>query len=141
MKGLVFQPSIVTDVRDYNYAQYRQETAADGLKRRFTARIARTLVEMERAGEAGDTKKLEELESELTGIYDELAEHNESAPPEQQIQLGRRAIANRMMREREGVMARWGKERRAARGAAEELRGVFGLSEEADERGEDDGQE
>ena len=46
-----------------------------------------------------------------------------------------------MMREREGVMARWGKERRAARGAAEELRGVFGLSEEADERGEDDGQE
>ncbi len=141
MKGLGFQPSIVTDVRDYNYAQYRQETAVDGLKRRFTARIARTLVEMERAGEAGDTKKLEALEAELAGIYDELAEHNESAPPEHQIQLGRRAIANRMMREREGVMARWGKERRAARGAAEELRGVFGLSEEADERGEDDGQE
>lgn len=137
LKAVGFQPSIVTDIRDYEYAQRRQETAVDGLKRKFTADIARTLVGMEKAEEKGDPAKLAELEKHLEKVYAEMAEHNETAKPEAQIQIGSRAIRQRMVREREGVMSTWGKERKGARGGAEELRGVFGLG--AAEQGEDEG--
>ncbi|MGI9141712.1 MAG: hypothetical protein ACR2IJ_00845, partial [Fluviibacter sp.] len=129
-KALGFQPSIVTDVRDYEYAQRRQETAVDNLKRSFTNKIAKVMHQMETTT---DPDKLAKLDQQLTDIYNDLDEHNASAPPEQVIKITARTLRNKIMRENEGVMGTWGNERKAARGAAEELRGVFGLSQEEDE--------
>lgn len=130
MKALGFQPSIVTDVRDYEYAQRRQETAVDGLKRKWTAEIARTLVAIERAEEAGDAKKAASLTEDLDEVFSDIDAHNEKAAPEEQIKIGQQAVRNRMARERGGVMQTWGKERKQAREGAEGLRDLFGLSEE-----------
>ena len=130
MKSQGFQPSIVTDVRDYEYAQRRQETAVDNLKRSYTNKIAKVMHQMETTT---DPDKLAKLDQQLTDIYNDLDEHNASAPPEQVIKITARTLRNKIMRESEGVMGTWGKERKAARGAAEELRGVFGLSQEEDE--------
>lgn len=137
MKTMGFQPSIITDVRDYEYAQRRQETAVDTLKRKYAAQIARTLVAMERAEEGGDIKKLEKLDAELTETYAKLDAHNADAKPEAQIKIDMRTVRQRMQRERDGVMATWGKERKAAREGAEDLRGLFGLS---GENGENEGE-
>lgn len=93
---------------------------------------------MERAEEAGDTKRLENLDAELTEIYGRIDEHNTDAKPEAVIKIGNQAVRNRMQRERDGVMNSWGKERKQAREGAEELRGLFGLS---GEEGEDEGEE
>lgn len=136
LKAMGFQPSIITDIRDYEYAQRRQETAADEIKRRFSAQIARTMVQMEKAEEKGDINRLEELDAELSEIFAEIDEHNDKAKPEAQVRIDRRALRNRIMREREGVKSTWGRERKAARGAAEELRGLFGLTD--GEMGEDE---
>lgn len=130
MKAMGFQPSIVTDVRDYEYAQRRQETAVDGLKRKWTAEIARTLVAIERAEEAGDAKKAASLTEDLDEVFSDIDAHNEKAAPEEQIKIGQQAVRNRMARERGGVMQTWGKERKQAREGAEGLRDLFGLSEE-----------
>lgn len=128
MKSMGFQPSIVTDVRDYEYAQYRQERAVDGLKRKWTAEIARTNVAIERAEEAGDVKKAASLIEDLDRVYADIEAHNAKASPEEQIKIGNQAIRNRMARERGGVMQTWGKERKQAREGAENLRDLFGLS-------------
>jgi N12 class adenine-specific DNA methylase len=127
MRATGFQPSIVTDVRDYEYAQRRQETAVDGLKRSYTNKIAKTIAEMDRTE---DPEKLRELDQRLDEIYADIDEHNAKADPEQVIKIGVRAIRNRVAREMEGVKSTWGQERKAARGSAEELRGVFGLDED-----------
>lgn len=128
MKSMGFQPSIVTDVRDYEYAQYRQERAVDGLKRKWTAEIARTNVAIERAEEAGDVKKAASLIEDLDRVYADIEAHNAKASPEEQIKIGSQAIRNRMARERGGVMQTWGRERKQAREGAENLRDLFGLS-------------
>ena len=130
MKSMGFQPSIVTDVRDYEYAQYRQERAVDGLKRKWTAEIARTNVAIERAEEAGDVKKAASLFEDLDRVYADIEAHNAKASPEEQIKIGNQAVRNRMARERGGVMQTWGKERKQAREGAETLRDLFGLSGE-----------
>lgn len=127
MKAIGFQPSIVTDVRDYEYAQRRQETAVDGLKRSYTNKIAKLIGQMERTE---DPAKLKELDARLGDVYDDIAEHNAKAKPEEIIQISPRAIRNRVARELDGVKATWGRERKAARGAADEMRGVFGLEQD-----------
>jgi N12 class adenine-specific DNA methylase len=127
MRAIGFQPSIVTDVRDYEYAQRRQETAVDAMKRSYTNKIAKVIGQMERTSDPAELKKLDERLAEL---YAEIDEHNAKADPEAVIRIGARAIRNRVAREMEGVKSTWGRERKAARGAAEELRGVFGLDED-----------
>lgn len=131
MKAIGFQPSIVTDVRDYEYAQRRQETAVDGLKRSYTNKLAKAMVRTETAS----PEEAQEIEQEIADIYADIDEHNATAAPEEVIKIGARALRNKMMREREGVKGTWGRERKAGREAAEELRGVFGLQagEEDDE--------
>lgn len=127
MKALGFQPSIVTDVRDYEYAQRRAETAVDGLKRSYTSKIARAIAAMD--GET-DKAKLRELDQRITEIYADIDEHNAKAKPDQVIRIDQRALRNRIQRELDGVKSTWGRERKQARGAANELRGVFGLAED-----------
>lgn len=130
MKALGFQPSIVTDIRDYEYAQRRQETAVDALKRRYTSQLAKALAAMETEDDPDEYAKLEQKVDE---VYAAIDEHNESAPDEQQIVIGKRALDNRIQREAEGIRSTWGKERKNARGAAEDLRSLFGLSEDDEE--------
>jgi len=125
MKSLGFQPSIVTDVRDYEYAQRRMETSVDNLKRSYTNKLAKAMSRLE---ETTDPAEIETLNKRIDDIYADIDEHNQNASPEQVIKITNRTLRNKLMREREGVSATWGKERKAARGAAEELRGVFGLS-------------
>ena len=127
MKALGFQPSIISDIRDYEYAQRRQETAVDALKRRYTNQLAKALAAMETES---DPKELAKLEERVAEVYADLDAHNETASEEQQIVIGKRALDNRIQREAEGIKSTWGKERKNARGAAEDLRGVFGLSED-----------
>ena len=129
MKAMGFNPSIVTDVRDYEYAQRRQETAVDQLKRKWTAEMARTLVAIERAEEGGDAKKAVSLTEDLDELFAKIDEHNAEATQEEQIKIGGTAVRNRMARERGGVMQTWGKERKQSREGAEGLRDLFGLSE------------
>jgi len=80
-----------------------------------------------------DPQKQAKIEQQIADIYADIDEHNQSADPEQIIKITSRSLREKIMREREGVMGTWGKERKAARGSAEELRGVFGLSQEEDE--------
>lgn len=127
MKSAGFQPSIVTDVRDYEYAQRRQETAVDAMKRDYANKIAKVIGQMERTK---DAEKLKELDASLDKIYAEIDAHNEKASPEEIIKISPRAIRNRVMREEEGVRATWGKERRQSREGAQNLRGLFGLEED-----------
>lgn len=127
MKALGFQPSIISDIRDYEYAQRRQETAVDALKRRYTSQLAKALAAMETES---DPEELAKLEERVAEVYADLDAHNETASEEQQIVIGKRALDNRIQREAEGIKSTWGKERKNARGAAEDLRGVFGLSED-----------
>lgn len=130
MKALGFQPSIVTDVRDYEYAQYRQETAVDALKRSYANKLAKAFVQLENEP---DQAKAKEIDARIMEIYADIDEHNATASPEQIIKIDQRGLRSKIMREREGVKATWGKERKAARGSAEELRGVFGLSPKEDD--------
>jgi N12 class adenine-specific DNA methylase/GGDEF domain-containing protein len=130
MKALGFQPSIVTDVRDYEYAQRRQETAVDAMKRRYLNQIARTIAGIETAE---DPDTVRELEAKLAEIYAEIEAHNAEASEEQIIQIGQRALRNRFEREMGGVQSTWGRERKQARGAAQDLREVFGLADQDDE--------
>jgi len=127
MKAFGFQPSIVSDVRDYEYAQRRAETAVDGLKRSYTAKLARAIASME--GET-DEAKLRKIDQQINDIYADIDKHNEKADPEQIIKIGNTALRNRIMRELDGVKSTWGRERKNARGSANELRGIFGLSED-----------
>ena len=124
MKALGFQPSIITDVRDYEYAQRRQETAIDGLKRSYVNKLAKALVRAETA----PPSEAKEIDDQIASIYADIDEHNRTASPEQIIKIDARTLRTKIMREREGVKATWGRERKAGRMAAEELRGVFGLS-------------
>jgi hypothetical protein len=127
MRSAGFQPAIVTDIRDYEYAQRRQETAVDALKRSYTSKIARVIGEMERTQ---DPEQLKKLDARLGEIYAEIDAHNAEADPEQIIKIGNKAIQNRVMREQEGVRATWGKERRQAREGAQNLRRLYGLDQD-----------
>lgn len=130
MKAVGFQPSIVTDVRDYEYAERRMETAVDALKRGYVNKLARAFVELENES---DPKKAKAIDERITEIYADIEAHNATASPEQIINIDNRALRSKIMREYDGVKGTWGKERKQARGAAEELRGIFGLSAQQDD--------
>ena len=125
-KALGFQPSVVSDVRDYEYAQRRTETAVDALKRNYTNKIARLEYQLDTTS---DPQKADEIQKRIDAIYDQIDEHNENAPEEHQIEISDRTLRQKIEREEEGVRATWGKERKAARDAAEDLRRIFGLSD------------
>lgn len=132
MKSLGFQPSIVTDVKDYEYAQRRQETAEDQLKRRYTTEIARNLANIERAENPEDKA---EYEQELRDVFAQIKEHNDKATdPSQIIKISPRTIRGRVVQEMEGVKSTWGRERKQARGAAQDMRRQFGLEEEGQDK-------
>jgi N12 class adenine-specific DNA methylase len=122
-KALGFQPTQITNVRDYEYAQRRMETANDKLKADYVARIAKAIATAEKHPD-----KAAEAQAELAEINQELEERNANATPENQILLGRTAIKNRIQREMGGVGETWGHERKQARGASEQMRKAFGLS-------------
>lgn len=130
LKSLGSQPAIVTDVRDYEYAQRRQETAVDALKRGYVNKIAKTIAQIEKTS---DPKERKALDDKLVVIYADISEHNAEATPEQIIVIDQRALRKKIVRELGGVQSTWGKERKKARGAANELRGVFGLQDEEGE--------
>ncbi len=132
MKSLGFQPSIVTDVKDYEYAQRRQETAEDQLKRRYTTEIARNLANIERAKSPEDKA---EYEQDLRDVFAQIKEHNDKATdPSEIIKISPRTIRGRVVQEMEGVKSTWGKERKQARGAAQDMRRQFGLEEEEQDK-------
>lgn len=122
-KSLGFQPPQVTNVRDYEYAQRRMETANDLLKRSYLDKIARSVARAEKHPD-----QAAEAQAELAEINQKLKEHNDQAAPEQQIILGRSALKNRISREMGGVEQTWGRERKQARGASDAMRDAFGLS-------------
>jgi N12 class adenine-specific DNA methylase len=126
LRAAGFQPSKVTDVRDYEYAQRRRETAVDDLKRGFLNKMARTIAAMETTY---DPKELAKLENQLANIYQEIEEHNATASQDEFIEIGKTALQNRIARELEGVRSTWGRERKNARGSADEMRKLFGLEE------------
>jgi hypothetical protein len=122
-KSMGFQPTQVTNVRDYEYAQYRMQTKNDQLKADYASRIAKAIARGEKHPD-----QAAEAQAELAEINQELEEHNAGAEPEDQIILGRTAIKNRIQREMGGVGETWGKERKQARGASAKMRDTFGLS-------------
>ncbi len=124
-KSLGFQPPQVSNVRDYEYAQRRMETGNDLLKRQYLDRIARTIAQQEKHPD-----KAIEAQAKRDEIQQELAEHNATAAPENQIRLTRTALKNRIQREMGGVEQTWGRERKQARGASEEMRKAFGLKDD-----------
>lgn len=129
-RAVGFQPAVVSQVRDYEWAQYRDQTRIYQLKRLYTDRLGRRIADMVRAEEKGDAELAQELEQDIVGIYEEIEQHNMSAAPEDIIEVGQQAINNRVAREFGGVATTWGKEgRRAARGSAARLREVYGLDE------------
>lgn len=130
MKSLGFQPSIVTDIRDYEYAERRMETSVDALKRSYTNKLAKAIVQAETTT---DQVKLKEIDDQIAKIYADIDEHNSTATQEQLIRIDQRTLRGKIMREAEGVKSTWGRERKAARQSAQELRGVFGLSPQGDD--------
>lgn len=127
LRGIGWTPTFITDVRDYEYAQRREETAVSGLKADYTGRLARA---MARSLRTENVKESEKIDAEIAEIYAEIEEHNAKAPASRQIEIGNTALRNRIQRELGGVSVRWGKESKRAREQAEELRGIFGLSED-----------
>lgn len=125
LKSLGFQPSKITDIRDYNYAQYRMETGVDALKRSYANKIAKLYARMEKHPE-----KAAELNEELSEVLDEMEAYNATASDEARVIITPQTMRERMRREMGGAASDWGRERKQARGAAEQLREVFGLSEE-----------
>lgn len=130
MKSLGFNPATVTDIRDYEYAQRRQETAQDQLKRKFTTDLARSIANIERSKTPEDRAEHEEKLRETLG---KIKEHNEEATdPSEVIKISPRTVRGRVAQELEGVKSTWGKERKQARGAAQEMRHRYGLEDESD---------
>lgn len=129
MKVMGFQPTIATDVRDYDYAQSRQQSAQDDLKRRFVSELARSLANVERAE---NEQERSEAEDDVAEVIQSLKEYNEKATdPSEVIRLSPPAIRKRVAEELHGWKVGIGRERKQARGAAATLREEYGLSEEA----------
>lgn len=125
MKSLGFQPSKITDIRDYEYAQRRLETANDALKRDYLSKLAKAIALAEKNPDK--TAEAMERHDELMA---EIDEHNAKASgPEEMIIITRGSLKQRIARELGGVQETWGKERKQSRGASQGLREVFGLSE------------
>ena len=129
MKSLGFQPSRITDIREYTYAQRRMETANDELKRDYASRLAKAIVKAEKYPD-----KAEEAMEEYDALLQELEDHNArfADRPEYQINITRQTLNQRIKREMGGAKQTWGRERKQARGAAADLREVFGLTEDVE---------
>jgi len=129
MKSLGFQPSRITDIREYTYAQRRMETANDELKRDYASRLAKAIVKAEKYPD-----KAEEAMEEYDALLQELEDHNArfADRPEYQINITRQTLNQRIKREMGGAKQAWGRERKQARGAAADLREVFGLTEDVE---------
>ena len=126
-KSIGFQPAAITSVRDYEYAQYRAETAIYQKKTRYLNSLAKAIAQAEMTK---DPEQKLELEKQIENIFMEIEEHNQKAESESRlIQISDRALNNRIMREMEGVQSTYGRERTAARSEAEKMREVFGINE------------
>lgn len=126
MKSLGFQPSRITDIREYEYAQRRLETANDALKRDYLSKLAKAIAKAEKYPD-----QAAEAMAKHDELLNEIDEHNAKARgPEEMIIITRGSLKQRLARELGGVEETWGKERKQARGASQGLREVFGLSEE-----------
>jgi hypothetical protein len=126
-KMIGFQDSAVTSIRDYEYAQYRAETAIYKKKTRFLNDLARNIVQAETTV---DPELRLELDNKIEQIVMEIKEHNDSVEdPSRLIQIGDQALNNRIMREMEGVQSTYGRERTGARSQAERMREAFGINE------------
>jgi len=126
-KSFGFQPSAVTSVRDYEYAQYRAETAIYKKKTRILNSLAKTIVQMEQSQDP-DLKL--ELQSDIEEIFIEIEAHNQKQKSESRIiTISDRALDNRIRREMEGVQSTYGRERTGARSEAEQMRRGFGINE------------
>lgn len=129
MKSMGFQPSRITDIRDYEYAQRRMETANDQLKRDYASKLAKAIAKAEKHPD-----KAEEAMEEYDALLQELEDHNArfADRPEYQIKITRQTLKQRIEREMGGVQQTWGRERKQARGASSDLREVFGLAEDVE---------
>jgi len=124
MKGLGWTPTQVTAQRDYNYAQYRMQTATDAYKARMADRIAKTLALMSRTQ---DQATRAELMKQVRKAYDDVAAFNAELAPENRVGITSTMIRNRVQKEMMGSAAGFGKERKQARGASSDLRELYGV--------------
>lgn len=133
LKGLGWTPTQITAQRDYNYAQYRMQTATDAYKARMADRIAKTLALMSRTQDA-DTRA--ELNQQIRKAYADIAEFNESVPAENRVGVTNTMVRNRVQKELMGSAAGFGRERGQARGASADLRELYGVGQRPTEGGE-----
>ena len=127
-KAAGVQPTIVTDVRDYTFAQRREQTAVDGVKRQFVDRISRAEAAAIRNE---DPARQAVLESRIDAIFDELDAYNDRLIEQgkEPIRITPQNIRQRTDVHLYGIESRFGKERRAHRDSAEALRELFRINE------------
>lgn len=124
MKAIGVQPSQISDVYAYQEAQRRSQSANDELKRQLTSDFVRAMGALNRNT---DPSKTARLQAAVQDVIADIAEHNEGAAPDQRIVITRQSIRTQLQREMMGTQAGFGRERKAARGSAAELREVFGV--------------
>ncbi|KDR25969.1 PLxRFG domain-containing protein [Caballeronia zhejiangensis] len=129
MKAMGFTPSKVTDIKDYTYAQKRAAASVDGLRRDFNDKLARIMVQMEKAKTDEERAK---LDAEMGQIFADIDAHNQKADaagkPGDIIKIERGALRRKIDTERNGAAGMWGRESKKQRGEAEERRALFGLA-------------
>lgn len=124
-KAIGFTPTQVTNARDARYAISRMQASSDEARRQFVQRIGTTLAALQRAT-TEETRA--GLGREYERIIREVARFNDRVPPENRVNLSDTTVRNAVRRQTEGLAAQYGRERRQARGAAEELRGLYGIA-------------
>lgn len=126
-KSLGAQPRQVTDLRDYEYSQYRMQTANDRLKRDYVSAIAKEFAQIYKHPEREAQHR-----AEIEKLKEEVRQFNVDKPLSERIVLGREAIQNRIRQEVGGIGVTWGKERKQARGESANMREAFGLEDEVE---------
>lgn len=126
-KSLGAQPRQVTDLRDYEYSQYRMQTANDRLKRDYVSSIAKEFAQIYKHPEREAQHR-----AEIEKLKEEVRQFNVDKPLSERIVLGREAIQNRIRQEVGGIGVTWGKERKQARGESANMREAFGLEDEVE---------
>lgn len=126
LKALGWTPTQVTNTRDYAYAQRRMETSTDAYKARMADRIAKTLALMSRTQ---DQATRAQLMGQIKETYADIEKFNASLAPENRVAVTPGMIRSRIQKEMMGTEAGYGRERRQARGAASNLRELYGVGQ------------
>lgn len=123
-RSLGWKSTQVTNRQDYEYAAYRAEHAVDGLRSDYVSRLSASIVKMEKAK---DVEAHDKAQDELRKTLADLKEYNADAPLERQIKITKTAVMNKVHNELGGKAVKDGRERKQARMAVKELRGLYGI--------------